>query len=250
MNRSNYFLTTPLSKWSTGRVMEFLLNKRINLTPSEKELITSGKVDFTNPRIKLFRKIFVVNGISIYLAMRERIEKEEMIQSKARVSPSPSAQSVNPQSPSPSAPSVLSPMLSPSPPLLQSPSLTAAKALVMSDLILEPRIIDTVEKIQLREFINKHPPLLWQMKHFNYFLETLSINIEISVDVNVDELIFYDADNFERLFPRYGNLIYEKLRERFIKKDIVYIKPTERLIDKPTIMHIPRMDDPAADLHQ
>lgn len=229
MNKSDYFLTTPLSKWSTGRTMEYLLNKRINLTPTEKELISSGKIDFCNPKIKTFRKLFVVNGISIYLTIRERIEREEVAYNK--LLSTNSSTSSTPKS-SPMTDPFQSPKFSPSFPVISPITTPTARPMVMSDLELGPRMIDTCftkfEKMQLREFINNHPPLLWQIDHFNYFLETLSIINKINT--NVDELIFYTPEQFDKLFPGKGKLIYEKIRDRFIKKDIVYIKPKEYIV--------------------
>lgn len=244
MDKIDYFLTTPLKQWSNARIMEYLLNKHINLTTSEKELITSNKVDFNNPKIKLFRKLFIVNGVNIYLVIRERIEKEESLQNKLLSSISPTLSPMI----SPTMTSMISAPSAPSPTL--SPTMTSksiSNKLVISELVLEPRIADDkivrIEKMEYKRFINTHPPLLWKIEHFNYFMETLSIINPVKI--NIDELIFYTPEQFDCLFPGKGQFVYEKLREKFIKKDIVYIKPkvaTEVAVLTTQESHVDRLN--------
>ena len=71
------------------------------------------------------------------------------------------------------------------------------------------------------EFINKHPPLLWQEQHVRRFLKRIGIVIMDNIQFSdIDDFIMSDSSEFENIFPKMGIYIYEKIRERFIRKDI------------------------------
>lgn len=232
---SLYFNTTPLYKWDHCKCMEYFNTKHgIDLSKAN----VNGRW-LSTAKLRQLRQTFgKPTGEKLFIIVRDRLEREEDI---ART-PSPSP--------------MLSPMMSPIFSPVSLPHKPQQNKLLMSSLDLNDGIpakcdfkksdetsvkyfdklkqkSDTLysryERYQLRSFINKHPPLLWQNEHLRLFLkEFIGIDVDPTNFPDVDDFIFMTANGIDFYFPGKGSIIRKAILSRFINPNIQKItKPVK-----------------------
>ncbi len=109
---------------------------------------------------------------------------------------------------------------------------TDARAKAYFDKLREDRIKRDreYEDIRDREFINMHPPLLWQTYHIQYLLRSLGLPDELTMQP--DDFIFMTAEEFEVKYPKHGDKLFVTIRAKFINPNI-------KKITKATITDCP-----------
>jgi hypothetical protein len=93
---------------------------------------------------------------------------------------------------------------------------------------LEIAKLEKAHDIRLNDFIDKHPPLLWQDNHLEHFLKSIGVDTSINVTLPpVDDFIFMSAIELDAIFPKTGTMIYTKLRARFVDPNIKKLPKTK-----------------------
>jgi len=253
-----YFNTTPIKKWTTIKLQEYLSKY---LTIHESKLIMHTGESIEKMHLKKYREEYGnVLGNKLYLIIRNRIEKEEEltknIWTACKLTTLPIIQSTSPiiQSTSPIIQST-SPIIQSNTSSIYSTNLSdfmLEPGIITNEFKIsllenntqlntyysEINRLDANQYFELQEsiskrrriraenmfddeFINKHPPLLWQEQHVRRFLKRIGIVIMDNIQFSdIDDFIMSDSSEFENIFPKMGIYIYEKIRERFIRKDI------------------------------
>jgi hypothetical protein len=190
-----------------------------------KEQLQSGS-SFATLRLASFRQIYgAEQGAAIYLIIRERVEREEDIINRRIV-----VQPLNVWPGHLPAFSPATPTFSPlTPSSVGSSSSSGSAASTMSEFSLSDGLPVDVPSFLDRQFIQQHPPILWQLHHLHYFLETFGIpkGYLEKLKIDVDSFIFMSETDYELLFPQLGKKIYNALRNKFVDPTIRYIKPAQ-----------------------
>jgi hypothetical protein len=215
---NTYFSHNTLEKWSVDRVEEYLTKKGITNIKG-----VSGD-ELSKMTLKKMRHIFGNHtGSNIYLIVHERLEKECLSRSKEILSKSKEKNQTLRYILDNNNYIVKNAIKSPELELQNNSIQMSRLALDSVDRckqINKTDIHKIYNKYTILSFIDKYPPILWQNEHLHYFINFLGCDDKLINDLDVDDFIFMNPQDINKIFLNKGQFIYDALRSRFINPNI------------------------------
>ena len=225
------FNTTSILTWSHEDIKMYFMKKGIELTDSQ---LQSGNTLANTPLI-IFKKYYGnALGSKLYLIIRERIEREAaLVFKKSNSSPIINTPSTSPDTPLSTY--NLEGHLTLSDLNLGEPAIQVSKNTEVQDNMLDFKETDSraaayYDKLkkehaknkhnELKEFIDTWPPLLWQPRHLQFFLNSLEFSDDVTKTIPVDDFIFFSIEEFENIYPTRGLALYNAIRSKFPNPNI------------------------------
>lgn len=233
----DYFKVTPMRKWTKEKAILYLNKKGITVDLS---VVASGHYLATVKLTTLRKTLACAIADKVFLIIHERLEREEEVNQRkpalrnnygespvstgsGRSSNSMSELDIGPPaiSSSQSSPSSYSVNILPPPHLSIcdfDQTDERASAYLEQTKKTTAKYGQIITTIKCKNFIEQFPPILWQQRHLQYYLDTKGL---AHTDVDVNDFIFMSADELETLYPTKGVALYESIRSRFVNPTIV-----------------------------
>ena len=186
------YRNTSIIEWTSAVLIEYLKKKtniKINMDINGEQI--------TKLNLKELKNLFPHNYEKIYIAVHNRLDKEQKSLNKT--------------------PDIISAELK--------------NKMHMSILDLNRTSNNKYDDKMIINFIISYPPLLWQNEHIQYFIDLLGFDNNIIKHIDVNDIIFMEINELDKYYPACGHFIYNAIRRRFINPNITKIKKTVKSIN-------------------